>query len=547
MAMSYSAKLKNSPRSTYTQERMNTLRIILEHLIVFNNDPLIQEKFMNYFQQTPDFIECMKLIQAIEILNTNITISNQRKNIFVALQSNEILFNIDSNLKNKILKLRGNLNNLISKLPVFYKVNENGDQERYGKYCAVSFDHFYTHNLKQFQDFWTSYYNCNRRFHHNFTFLKQLYLDKRYHRVRAQKERELMININELESKIAQHSNKLSQSCFKIQKEALTRKLVALRQPLYFIDFIDIISTCVQRIMNVYYRINYETISVPKTMDTIDYNTAFATLPNGTIEPRTESRNRSWSSSSHDDARFLDNMRNAASNQVQNWSSSLKVREVKDDDDQEISDDMINREIFNELEYNIRQEKNSLHKEYLKLGKDYFAIIISDMPIKKKISECINSYRTPEHLVQKVKKLVGRYEDQNGIIVHSFPEDIVRSYAYASSRQRRDSIKKEWRQETMKTLVARAIDDLDGYDKRYDRYGRNSLQYIAKSTLRKKIIYKAFEYLISNNMINLDTIFDIFTFNNCEFLKYAENNIDGYNNDIRKYELGSLLYTHMSE
>jgi hypothetical protein len=48
-------------------------------------------------------------------------------------------------------------------------------------------------------------------------------------------------------------------------------------------------------------------------------------------------------------------------------------------------------------------------------------------------------------------------------------------------------------------------------------------------------------------MINLDTVFDIFTFNNCEFLKYAENNIDGYNNDIRKYELGSLLYTHMSE
>ena len=71
MATSYSTKLKNSPRSTstYTRERMNTLRIILEQLIVFNNDPLIQEKFMNYFQQTPDFIECMKLIQAMERKN----------------------------------------------------------------------------------------------------------------------------------------------------------------------------------------------------------------------------------------------------------------------------------------------------------------------------------------------------------------------------------------------------------------------------------------------------------------------------------------------
>ena len=206
-----------------------------------------------------------------------------------------------------------------------------------------------------------------------------------------------------------------------------------------------------------------------------------------------------------------------------------------------------NAQEFNELEYNIRQENNSLHKEYLKLGMDYFAIIISDMSIKKKISECINSYRTPEHLVQKVKTLVGRYEDQNGIIVHSFPEDIVRSYAYSSSRHRRHSIKIEWRRETMKNLVARAIEDLDGYDKRYDRYGKNSLQHIAKSTLRKKIIYKAFEYLITENMINVDTTFDIFTFNNCEFLKYAENNIDGHNKDIRKYELGSLLYTHMSE
>ena len=92
MTTSYSTKLNETPRSTstYTRERMNTLRRIFEHLIVFNNDPLIQEKFMNYFQQTSDFIECMKLIQAMEILKTNITISNQRKNIFAALQSNEI-------------------------------------------------------------------------------------------------------------------------------------------------------------------------------------------------------------------------------------------------------------------------------------------------------------------------------------------------------------------------------------------------------------------------------------------------------------------------
>ena len=528
-----------------------SLLSVISNVLLLAQDNLFEEKLLYYFQNTNDIIECMRVVNAIMIMTATVRVRNRNILLFENLNNNEVLLNLNSNIKNDIMYLRSQLPSFLSKLPKIseyrrvykglrYETIQNND-------CIIRFD-----NIKykiKFQDFWKSFCSLKTQsLNIHFQTTLQSYQDQLFPENRNNKIKDLISEIADLDNKISQLSNNIIlKRMHQTRKKEKESVLESLQTNIYFHDFFNELKDSIEKIKAACDSVNYITTRVPQIEE-------YTYEPDPNFVPR----QRTWS---NNDQEVLASIRYDATNEIQTWSSTSSNKETKESNAVKKK-----KEKFDEQEYNsavlvklyndMENTNNPLKKEYYRLAIAYFNIITSKMSIENKVRCLMSSYTTPKYLLRQVKNFVGIYEertrDGNIIIVHRHPffddteeeeETKYFSAAYSSNHVRRRSIKNAWSKKEIKQKIQKAIDNLEENYSSYRYESDLALKNVTKKELRKIMIFKAFEILFKNRYVDQGVIENIFNHNNFEFLYYVqdryseEENITGIKNSY----LGSRL------
>ena len=370
--------------------------------------------------------------------------------------------------------------------------------------------------------------------------------------------------------------NDLIEEQYKKNIEELTNTCTLLKRPIYLHDFAELLFECIQVIFNACENTKFQFRRQPRNMFRLsqELNSIHYPRPgdpSDTSYEESKPKRRRWSC---DDAEFLVHQR-SEDDKIKNWSSSdtSNSKAETSNNKKELSTQEIITNNLQVLEDIYVNESDSLSSECISLAIKFYKIISDEtMNFSQKVKVLTILYRTPEELLNHQKRLVGytKITDRYGRIkfVHHLPQDLMNkkgNSAFLSNRSRKAAIKRASYSQEMQIEFQKARhgleDDLYYDDDLYFSETVNQQMKIRgeKRLFREKIIFKAFEFLFSKGLLDLNEVEYIFSFNNCEFLKYAENCMiefphypskktsskgwvtDGPNHDIKNYELGKLL------
>ena len=364
---------------------------------------------------------------------------------------------------------------------------------------------------------------------------------------------------------------------YKKNIEELTNTCTLLKRPIYLHDFAELLFECILPIFNAckttkikFWRQPRDNFRLSQELKSFHYPRPGD--PSDTSYEESKPKRRKWSC---DDADFLEDQR-SENDKIKNWPSS-DINDSKaetSNNKKELSTQEIITNNLQVLEKIYEKERDSLSSECILLAIKFYKIISDEtMNILQKVKVLTILYRTPEELLNHQKTLVGytKIKDRYGRIkfVHHLPQDLMdeeRNGALLSNRSRKAAIKRASYSQAMQIefqKARRGLED-DFYYDDDDLYFSETINHQMrirgeKRLLREKIIFKAFEFLFSRSLLDLNEVESIFSFNNCEFLKYAENfmfesphhpskaidskgwMMGGANHDIEKYELGKRL------
>ena len=522
--------------------------IALAHLL--DNLPKdFKNQLKNYFENSQDQLETMKVVKCIELLNFT---NKSGQSLIPHLEDNSIL---EQNLPNYNYTtdfIRKSLITLTGNLPTFKQHIEFIRETHRKRYlCAVSFPE--TTIILQYDEFYNSFNSLK-----NSPLYKQLKnleilaskQSNTFYCTRAQStlRKSIKYNQDKLKTQNVTSNDLLKKHYIDTIKEQ-TKTLCLLKQKIYMHDFAKLLFECIQIIFNACNTTKHQLQQAPLYHFSLPRVLQSFPRPGDIDDTNYEEKKpleRRWS---HDDCDFSDNFKRTANDKVQKWPSTNE-EPIRQNTRREENTKEINKNNLRILNETLAEEPDQCKREFISLAIQYFQIISDEtMTYAQKATRLSMMYRTPERLLNLKKRLVGytKTKDKDGVIrfVHHLPEDLMkeRSGALSSSRSRKAAIKRASFSQEVQYGYRDEINKLD-----YN-YFPETMNHQFKMTgenriYREKIIFKAFQFLFSYKLLDLNVVESIFRKNNCAFLKYAENVIEGSNSNIEKYDLGALLFEY---